>query len=152
MIKLLIVSALLSSGVSAKTVTTQEIIKKKESTPKVFKDSKIKRKLKDGSTQEFDGDKFKIVPRIGYKRVVKTKTVIEKVVEKTKINKNRFKVLAGSAPKGLETTQTPSGAVVEEDRGLVLGLGYDRLVTEKVSLGAQVQTNRTIMLSIGLDF
>jgi hypothetical protein len=40
-----------------------------EKAPKPFNDSNIERKLKDGSTQKFDGNKYKIVPRV--KKAVK---------------------------------------------------------------------------------
>jgi hypothetical protein len=32
------------------------------------------------------------------------------------------------------------------------GIGYDRLLNEAVSIGAQVLSNGTMVLSLGLDF
>lgn len=117
-----------------------------EETPSKFKDSDIKRKLKDGKVQTFDGNKYKIVPRgVKSKPIVVTKTI----VKKAKIKKNRVSLLAGASPSGkLER----DGNEVSTESNLNIGLQYQRLINDNVSIGIQVQTNESVLGSIGLDF
>jgi hypothetical protein len=130
----------------------KEVIK--EETPKVYKDSNIRRKLKDGKIQEFDGDKFKIVPRsqTRYKKVVEKKMVKPVIIKKSK--KNNITLLAGHAP---DAGLRKNGNKVSHDHGTVLGLQYTRDVLElnknvDLSLTGQVQTNESFFGGIGLSF
>ena len=72
-----------------------------------------------------------------------TRTLVKKVQKK-----NRLSVLGGSGPTKLSVT--PSEARLE--RGAIIGAQYQRLVTESISLGVQVQSNETVLGSVGIDF
>ena len=132
--------------------------------PAPFTDSQIKRTLKDGTVQTFDGDEFVIVPRKPKKKVtpvapkapeVKTVEVIKtvEVVREIPPKKNRVSLLAGAGPvEGLNRYTAPNTVTVESRVGAIFGLQYQRLLTDKISVGAQVQTNSALLLDVGLDF
>lgn len=136
--------------------------------PKNLKGAKIIVRTKDGKETEVAADDFKVVPR--KQQFVTTKVVqvskepcepkiievekeVTKVVEKERL-KNRVSLLLGSGSKpGLTRTDVlPTYVEVESKVGLVGGIQYQRLVTERWSVGAQAQTNKTFMLNVGLDF
>ena len=75
--------------------------------------------------------------------VTKTVTVYKKVQKK-----NRVSLLGGSGPT--KVVVTPSDVRLE--RGAVVGAQYQRMVGESLSIGVQVQSNETVLGSIGLDF
>ena len=83
-------------------------------------------------------------------KACKDKEVIKKVYIKP--NKNRLRLLGGYGPTGVELNKESHKASIEEDKGLVLGLGYDRLLTDRFSVGGQIQTNETYLLNVGWDF
>jgi hypothetical protein len=124
-----------------------------EDLPKVFEDSNIERKLNDGTVQKFDGDKYKIVRR-GFKAKPQKTKIVEKtrIVEKTVYKKNEVRLLGGSGPKGIEVNSAPGGVTVDEERGLILGLGYSRMLSHDFSLGADVFNNETVLLELGFHF
>lgn len=131
---LVVVSFLISSSLLAKA-------------PKPFDDSSIKRKLKNGSIQSFDGNRYKIVPRTSKSSKKLNKSVSKPI---SKVRKNRISLLVGSAPKAKIYTPAVDTAKVESK--LAIGLQYQRLITEKVSLGVQIQSNESAFGSVGLDF
>lgn len=127
-----------------------------EKTPKVFKNSNIKRKLKDGTVQEFDGNKYKIVPRTQtrYKKVVKKKEV-RPVIVNEKSKKNNITLLVGYAPEDDLEKTGPNEYTHEFD--VFLGLQYTRDILElsedmDLSVTGQVQTNESIFGGIGVSF
>lgn len=89
------------------------------------------------------------------KSTIKYKTVIKEViVEKEQpLLKNRISLLAGrSAKEGLDKTISSTQATIESNVGNVLGLQYQRLLTERLSLGVIGLTSKATLLSLGLDF
>ena len=106
-----------------------------------FKNSNIKRKLKNGKTQEFDGDKYKIVPRH------------QKRKPAPDFHDNRVSLLVGEGPA--------QQLIVDEDgartgRDEFLGLQYMRTVKRtadyELHLLLQVQTNESGAAGIGVGF
>ncbi len=75
--------------------------------------------------------------------------VIQKQVVTKKNKKNRISLLGGVGPVGL--TQ-PSSTEIDLVRGPVGGIMYQRLITDRVSLGIQGQTNSTVLGIVGWDF
>ena len=97
-------------------------------------------------------EKFKIVPRKQQFIVTKTKQ-LDKTMCSAEINKNRVSLLAGNGPKeGLDKTVSATQVKIESRTGAVGGIQYQRLVTERISLGVQAQTNESALVNIGLDF
>lgn len=100
-----------------------------------------------------------VKPKVVYKtRVVKVKSPPQiktiRVVEKieAKVKKNRVKLFGGFGPNGVSAATEGNKAVAYEEKGAVLGLSYDRLLNKTISVGAQIQTNETMLLSVGFDF
>jgi len=126
--------------------------------PAPFKDSAIKRKLKDGTMQEFDGDKYKIVRRTKKTKIKKERPPVTTiVVEKPVHFKNRISVLAGFGALGnLKENDNAFLRGFETEQGLVMGLQYQRdlRIREDYSLhgGVQVQTNKTLSIMGGVGF
>jgi hypothetical protein len=136
-----------------------------EKAPAPLTDSKIERKLQDGTIQKFDGNEYMIVKRVPKKKPVVvtcptvTPTVITTTITKTEIveklvtNKNRVSLLAGKGTtEGLDISTSGSTATIESNVGFVGGLQYQRLLTDRVSVGGQLQTNKSAFLGLGLDF
>lgn len=132
----------------------------KEKTPKQYKDSKIRRKMKDGRIQEFDGDNFKIVPRTQkrYKKKVEKKIVRPVIINKQK--RHHINLLVGVAPDAdfSRADRTPNrNVIVEHESDLHLGLSYSYDLLElsddlDLSIGGQIQTNESFFGSIGVSF
>lgn len=81
-------------------------------------------------------------------QVVDRPVLVRRTVEKKVYKKNRVSALAGGGPTRLSTE--PGSVVLE--RGLVLGAQYQRSLNDSLSLGIQVQTNQTVLGSVGIDF
>jgi len=96
----------------------------------------------------------KVITKYKVRKQYVTKTVVKEVVKEVprKLKRNRIKLLGGYGPTGVDVTRTATRATVREVEGLVLGLSYDRLITETISLGVQAQTNETYLVSVGFDF
>lgn len=114
-----------------------------DNVPESFKDSGIKRKLKNGIVQKFDGNKYKIVPRKTKPR--KPKIVVE---EKKVYKKNAVKLFLGYGPNELER----NGNTVELDRNPFVGVGYQRMLNEEISVEVQVHTNESAIIGGGFHF
>jgi hypothetical protein len=102
--------------------------------------------------------KTKVVTKVVTKEVIVT-VPVEKTIIVTKriVRKNNLTLLAGIGPKGnLREEYVPHGHEVYTDNGLVAALQYSRNLIDfgRTSLtgSIQIQTNRTGLLGVGLDF
>lgn len=145
----------LESALDQDYVTVKEqVVVHEEKAPEIFKDSDIKRKLKDGTIQKFDGDKYKIVKRqhVHRRKKVERKEVVIKRVS----FKNRVSLLAGFGALGNLVERTDTQRTVETEQGLVMGLQYQRSIKQKedyeVIIGIQAQTNKTLSGMVGIGF
>lgn len=83
----------------------------------------------------------KVVDRAVPVRVVQT---IYKKVQK----KNRISALGGTGPTKVDVVPTE----VRLERGPVFGVQYQRMMGDTLSVGVQVQSNQTVLGSVGIDF
>jgi hypothetical protein len=121
--------------------------------PSHLKGATIIVRTKDGKESQVPAEKFKVVPR--KRQYVVTKTKIDSVTtcQNTEMNKNRVSVMAGSGPKeGLKRSNDGTTVSIESKAGTIGGLQYQRLLTDKISVSGQVQTNKSVLLGVGLDF
>jgi hypothetical protein len=96
-------------------------------------------------------EEFKVVRR--QREVLVTKQTVSCVDRRQDLKPNRVSVLGGQGPTGhLRTTRAGQDAEVESQVGLIVGLQYQRLVYERISIGAQVQDNETALSVIGFEF
>ena len=67
--------------------------------------------------------------------------------------KNRVSLLGGHGAKaGLDSSSNGSVVEVESRTGVVGGAQYQRMLGERLSIGGQLQSNKTGSLLLGLDF
>jgi hypothetical protein len=105
----------------------------------------------DGVESAVPAEKFKVVPR--KQQFVVTKTERSKTLSCSTSKKNRVSLLGGHGNQGgLTTTQAGSTVEVESDTGVVGGAQYQRMLNDTLSIGAQVQTNKTGSVLLGVDF
>ena len=136
----------------------------KESTPEVFKKSDVTRKLKDGTVQRFDGDKYKIVPRTQKRKVCKecvpSVKIVNTIEEKKVIvrKRNHLQLYLGNGPSDdLNTNrQGNTFSASSEDENLI-GIGYSRDIIDldedlSLSIGGFYFSNETIGASVGLSW
>jgi Tfp pilus assembly protein PilE len=88
----------------------------------------------------------KVVERVIERPFIIYKT--EKILVKKNQNKNRLSLLVGVGPNRLESTSSS----VRMEVGPVFGMQYQRTIKEDVSVGLQLQNNRTVLGIIGIDF
>lgn len=120
--------------------------------PKHLEGATITVTTKDGRVSTVPAEKFKVVPRKQQFIVTKTKQSSETLCKADK-ERNRISLLAGKGPKeGLNTTRTANEVTVENKIGAIGGAQYQRLLTDKISVGAQIQTNESVLVNVGLDF
>jgi translation initiation factor IF-1 len=128
----------------------EEQMEIKTDVPSHLKGATIIVRLADGKETAVPAEKFKVVPRKQQYLVTKTKQLDKMVCGP---EKNRISLLAGKGQKsGLDRKEEGDKVTIETRNGVVGGAQYQRLVTDKISLGAQVQTNKTVLVNIGLDF
>jgi len=154
--KLIIIALLASGSVHAGQTcseTAEQAIEKKEiktDVPKFLEGATIVVRLKDGKESSVPAEKFKVVPRKQQFLVTKTKsTMLCSASEK-----NRIAVLGGYGNKASvsKTQESASQTTVKTNEGLVGGVQFQRKVNDRISVGAQVQSNKTTSLILGLDF
>lgn len=115
--------------------------------PDYLKDGVITVTLKSGKEYKFSTNTHKVVVR-GHKHEAPAQALAKEAPLR-----NRIRVLGGSAPSGeLTTSKTSSSATIKTDNDAVVGVGYDRLITDKLSVGGQIQSNDTVLINVGLDF
>ncbi len=123
-------------------------------TPKHLKGAKITVELADGSKSTVSAEKFKVVPRMQQFIVTKATLMMSKTC-KADAKLNRVSLMGGKGPTGRlerDASAAPAKVSVEAEHDGVAGAQYQRLLTERLSVGVQGQTNKTGMVMIGLDF
>jgi hypothetical protein len=110
--------------------------------PKVITRTKVVEKIVEKPVPVIvEQERVKVVPQMVPVKV--TQTVYRKVQKK-----NRISLLGGTGPTRVSTTQSE----VRLERGAVVGAQYQRMLGDSLSVGVQVQSNETVLGSIGLDF
>lgn len=66
--------------------------------------------------------------------------------------KNRIRALGGYGITGYSREILARSVRVQTDSNFIGGVGYDRMLNRKISVGGQVFTNGTLTLGVGLDF
>lgn len=133
--------------------------------PKLFIDSKIVVTLKNGKSYEFDGNKYMVVRRKAKQKAIALIPQIEKelqkenkeqkkeTVQKSEPNKNRVRVMVGVGPSdGFSTKRRGDKVTVSSSEEDIIGVGYDRLLQDDISVNGQALSNGTVTLGLGLDF
>jgi hypothetical protein len=124
--------------------------------PKHMRDGKIVVTLKDGKSYEFSTNEYMVVRRKAKSKPVAVAPVSQVAVEKVKepkpLNRNRVRLLGSYAPSGFNYSITGDTLTVRSTNGGVVGLGYDRLIGDRFSLGGAILTNGTYLLNAGVDF
>jgi hypothetical protein len=148
------VSAFASKDCSV-TRSNHEVLEEKVITtdvPSHLKGAKIIVKLADGKESEVPAELFKVVPR--KKQVIVTKVQNDTVMTcNGEGYKNRISLLAGHGTRsGMRKSVGTDVAEFETKTGLVGGAQYQRVIKGRLSVGGQVQTNKTGSLMLGLDF
>lgn len=144
--KIIILSALFLSSVSFAS-----------DVPAYLKDGVITVTLTNGQTMTFSENEFKVVPRVNAVETKSHKTIValhEKVKELSENQRklNRVRAIGGIAPSGLNTATVANRAIVTNKLEPVYGIGYDRMLSKKWSIGGQALTNETFLINLGLDF
>lgn len=133
------------------TITGQTEIR--TDVPNYLKSATITVTLADGRSSTVPAERFKVVPRLQQFIVEKKERTTVISCTSNEPRKNRVSVLGGSGRQsGLETSQTGSTLEVSNKVGLVGGLQYQRMISNRLSIGVQGQTNKTVLGNIGLDF
>lgn len=153
-----------STKTGEQVVTGQLVIDTK--VPKHLKGAVIIVRLADGTESTVPAEKFKVVPRkqqylttdtqVSSQTQCLRETEVEKIVKAEPL-RNRISVSAGKGPKGgLSTSRSSEKVKVETSTGAVGGLQYQRSISDlfddRLSVGGQIQTNKSIMGTVGVDF
>lgn len=146
-----------STSISAETVEEQMEIK--TDVPKFLEDKEICiRDTKTGVAGCVSTAKFKVVPRKQQFIVSKTTqyeitSCSTEVISSAEAKRNRVSLMAGNGPKeGLDRSNDGSTVTVESKVGTIGGAQYQRLLNDRLSVGAQIQTNESVLVNVGLDF
>ncbi len=145
-----------SDPVCSEQVGQQEItgqLEIKTDVPSHLKGATITVRLADGKETTVPAEQFKVVPRKQQFVTTKTEVVTMKTCTTNDPRKNRVSLLGGHGAKpGLTTSGSPSALEVESRVGVVGGAQYQRMLGERLSVGGQLQSNKTGSLLLGLDF
>ena len=154
------IASLMIVNVKAEDCTTtssadeiKEQLEIKTDVPKHLEGAKIIVRLADGRESEVPAERFKVVPR--KQQFITTRVQSSTIMACNKLDKNRVSALIGRGAKhGLgRTNVSATSTEVESNVGAVGGIQYQRVITKDgLSVGAQVQTNRTGSVMLGIDF
>lgn len=124
--------------------------------PKYLKGAKVTVTLKNGKKYTFKSEDYAVVPRNGMGKVKQQLATVIRKIEKKQLVKNKKNRVYGLIGRGIDgdmnVSTNGSRYSVEQDKGTVGGIGYQRKLNETLNLGIQVQSNSTTSLSLGLDF
>lgn len=141
--KLLILLAF-SSLVNAQSLPGQEVI------PEYMKDGVITVTLKDGNVYTYSTNDHKVVTRGSSKKVE------PKLVEVVKVNveskKNRVTLHSGMGFKGFNTEVSGSLVKLREQRVIVFGASYSRMLDKQLSGTISAFSNGTVTFGLGVDY
>jgi hypothetical protein len=135
--------------------TAQEKMVISTDVPSHLKGAKIIVKLADGRTSEVPAELFKVVPRKQQYLVTKTKqsSTTTCTASESQSYKNRISLLGGEGPNSkVDVERSGNQISMESKSGTVGGVQYQRNITDRISVGAQVQSNDSALLSVGFDF
>jgi hypothetical protein len=136
--------------------------------PKHLRGAVIIVRTADGRESTVPAEKFKVVPR--KQQFITTETLTASVTQCTNTlepikavyireSKNRVSLLAGKGMRsGLDKNRKDEETIEIKNRvGAVGGLMYQRIIDQSLtpldlSVGGQIQTNKTILFNVGLDF
>ena len=134
--------------------------------PPFLKDAVITVTLKNGKVYTFSANTHAVVTRASSNKkkpaeivVVEKTTVVEKTSKQMceesgyrEQKKNRVRVMGGRGPDGVKADTGATSTRISASQGPVGGIGYDRSLDENFSIGAQIMSNATMTLGLGLDF
>lgn len=127
--------------------------------PKHLKGARITITLADGRTSTVPAELFKVVPRKQQRVITKVKSsTVRTCTNEAPELKNRISLLGGrGAKEGLDSRTNGSTVEVESKVGTIFGVQYQRVLPVKVfgkplNVGGQVQTGKSALGSVGIDF
>lgn len=129
-----------------------------EEVPPYLKDGRILVMTNSGKVYEFSANEWKVVPRRFGNYEVEDRDDSNHLQYDNEDDNlqaagpNRIRGIVGVGPTALKRSQDGNVVRVEQDRGMVAGVGYDRQLTRRWSLGVQAFTNHTYTLGVGYDF
>lgn len=160
---LLIITMLFTLTVHAECETStsadevKEKLEIKTDVPKFLEGATITVTLKDGRTSTVPAEKYKVVARQQQFIVTKVENTTATLCS-ANVERHRVSLAAGKGTKsGLDADKSGSVATVENRVGAVFGAQYQYRTDVKVfslplSVGGQLQTNKTGSVLLGLDF
>jgi hypothetical protein len=128
--------------------------------PSYLKDATISVTLKNGKVYMFNANDYKVVKRedTKCKPVVCAECPASAAINKPSVvaasvpRINRIRVMGGVGPSGIKSEDTGSMLKVSPSYNAVGGVGYDRMLNDKLSINGQAYTNGTFSLGVGFDF
>ena len=127
-----------------------------EEPPAFLKDASIVVTLKNGKQYLFSANQWKVVPRLDKETLVCTRDELKCTRDTLDITEtamgNRVRFVGGFGPQGVDISKSATEITVSNKTEPVFGLGYDRKVSKRFSLGGQFISNGTYTLGLGLDF
>jgi len=117
-------------------------VKCAQTKPKVITRTKVVEKIVEKPVPVIvEQERVKVIPQMVPVKV--TQTVYQKIQKK-----NRIALLGGTGPTRLSVTQSEARL----ERGAIMGVQYQRMFRDSLHIGVQIQTNETVLGSVGLDF
>jgi hypothetical protein len=105
----------------------------------------------DGTSSNVPAEQFKVVPR--KQQFITKHTQSGKIVSCEGLSaKNRVRLMGGVGPNGLKESRSGTTVTIKSRQSEVFGAGYDRLLTDKFSLGLQGFSNGQGTIGLGIDF
>jgi hypothetical protein len=134
--------------------TVKDVKNIKTQTPEFLQDALITIILKNGSMVQMSANEYMVVPRQQTVDVNKEIVTCNDPAPAKKYS-SRVSLLGGyGAQEGLKRANgdNPGEATVESRVGIVGGVMGQQMLTERLSIGVQLQTNKTGLGVIGLDW
>lgn len=135
-----------SEATATKIITTD--------VPSHLKGATIIVRRADGKETAVPAELFKVVPRKRQEIVLeKTQTVNTTCTNDAERLKNRVSLLAGrGTQEGIDVEKSATTVSAQSKVGAVGGIMYQRSLSRRISIGGQVQTNNSVLGTVGLDF
>ena len=131
--------------------------------PSYLKDATITVTLRDGTIYSYSANDYAVIKRDGVvvpppAQIIERKQVVyeEKEVVKwlpREKHLNRIRMLVGRSMNEVSVSQTSSNLIsIKQSYSPFVGVGYERMVSDRWSLGLQWSTDKSQALTMGYDF